>query len=383
VIIYADQLYDGFSIQNKVGILIKKGLIENILTLNEIAKHHNQEEIIKIDDSTILPGLIDPHVHICFSGSNIPLKEISFDSNEMMLLRAANNAMKALNAGLTTIRDCGGRFFLTTSLRDAIKSNIINGPRLLSSGMPITTTGGHLHFLGLEADGKLELMKAVRKLNKGKVDFIKVCVTGGNMTSGSEPSTLQYNLDDLKVVVNEAGKFNLKVAGHSCSTEGIINSIKSGVNTIEHCTWLKNEKVFFNSDHLKLLKQYNPYICLTLGAQNSSITEKYKSIFRKMNQAGLNIIVGSDAGVNDVIISDFWKRLKEAKEILGLSNIKILEIATKKHAQALGIINKVGTIEPGKVADVIVVKGNPIDDLSLLKDIKMVVKQGNIVVDNR
>ncbi len=153
---------------------------------------------------TLLPGLIDCHTHLLFSASDQALDDAIHDSDETLLLRGLANAQAELRCGVTTLRDCGGRGLLTLALRDGIDRGLVAGPRILAAGMPITTTGGHLNFCGLEADGVHEAIKATRRLCKGGVDFIKVMATGGGMTPGTNPRAPQYTVEELSAIVAEA-----------------------------------------------------------------------------------------------------------------------------------------------------------------------------------
>jgi len=144
-------------------------------------------QVVDHPDCTLLPGLIDSHPHLLFSAGDQALEDALHDSDEIMLLRGVANAQAELRCGVTTVRDCGGRGLLTLRLREAVRQGIVVGPRILAADMSITTTGGHLHCGGLEADGLLEVVKAVRRLCKAGVDVITVMATGGGMTPGTDP----------------------------------------------------------------------------------------------------------------------------------------------------------------------------------------------------
>ena len=187
---------------------------------------------------TVLPGLIDCHVHLVFSALADPLEDVLAEDDFTVLLRAAANARVALRAGVTTVRDLGGRSDTTLTLRDAIGAGILPGTRILAAGSPITLTGGHCHFLGLEADNEDEVRHAVRWQVKKGVDCLKIMSTGGRMTPGTNPRVAQYTLTELQAAVEEARRAKMTIAAHGHGTAGIRLAAQAGVDTIEHCSWL-------------------------------------------------------------------------------------------------------------------------------------------------
>ena len=181
------------------------------------------EDVNKLDykDKTLLPGLIDCHVHLCMSADDNPLARVYEDSDDMMLLRAAHNADVALSTGITTLRDCGGRNRVTFSTKEAIEKKIIKGPRLLLSGRPITITGGHCFFLNGEADGVDGVRKLARRLIKEGADFLKIMASGGGMTPSTVPKLPYYTVEELTVAADEAHRLGRKIAAHGPSTKSM------------------------------------------------------------------------------------------------------------------------------------------------------------------
>lgn len=353
------------------------------------------ENITKLDygDKTLLPGLIDCHVHICMSADDNPLARLYEESDDMLLLRAANNVRLALKAGVTTLRDCGGRNMVTFSIKEATKKKIIVGPRLLLSGRPITMTGGHCFFLNGEADGVDDVRKASRQLIKEGADFLKIMASGGGMTPSTVPKLPYYTVEELTVAASEAHRLGRKIAAHCHSTKSIEDAIEAGIDTIEHASFLApdGQRRFDQSIAEKIIAN-GIYICPTLSAGRRPINsfgkeEEYKlklqadmqnSNFSLMLQMGVKLIAGTDAGVTHTTFDNYPLCL-ELAVAGGMTNMQAIQSGTSIAAEALGIADIVGTIQAGKEADIIVVDGNPAEDIRALWNIVMVMKSGELV----
>ncbi len=188
-----------------VGILIDGERIQKIAPLEEYTDELNNPMVEKLDtgEQFVLPGLIDGHLHLSFSASMQPVTELLKDSHSEILMREIHAAQTALRSGITTVRDCGAKGMSILELRDFIRRGEMQGPDIITAGMPVTVTGGHCNFCGLEADCKVEVVKEVRSLLKEGVDYIKVMVSGGNMTPGSNSMIDQYDQETLTAIVNE------------------------------------------------------------------------------------------------------------------------------------------------------------------------------------
>lgn len=223
-------------------ITLKDGLIESITnTADRTSLEVSVEsDVLDCTDKFILPGLIDAHVHLAFvpyDHDSAIVQQVVDDSEQMLTLREARHAQECLQAGITTVRDCGGRGMTTLAVRDAITARLMPGPRILASGMPITTTFGHLFFCGLEVEGTDNVRVATRRLAKEGADLIKVMVTGGIMTRNAKPAIPQYSQVELDALCEEARRLDKRVAAHVGSAEGVRRCVQAGVNTIEHCGW--------------------------------------------------------------------------------------------------------------------------------------------------
>ena len=196
--------------------------------------------LLDVGDRLVLPGMIDAHVHLLWSGSVSSGQESKVATDSQALLMGARNAQMALKSGLTTVRDCGDRNYLSLALRDCINHGDLAGPRMLCSGPVITSTAGQLWWQSIECDRVDELQKAVRTLVKHEVDFVKLMGTGGNATPGSNPEASQYDAAGFQAVANDAHRMGKKVAVHVHGVEGMRYAVDAGIDTLEHCpfqTW--------------------------------------------------------------------------------------------------------------------------------------------------
>ncbi len=349
---------------------------------------------------TLMPGMLDGHIHLSFTaGSTHPevVDYISRETDMQQVVRTAANAQKCLRAGLTTVRDLGARRDVVPTVRDAINSGQIAGPRILSCNFPITVTGGHLHFVGWEADEEWELRKAVRTLVKEGADVIKICASGGNMTAESNPLMVQYSAEQLRVVVEEAHKLDTPVAAHAIPADSIRNCIEVGIDTIEHCVWLGADGGYDYDEaamatavakgltaSITLAGVFRGYLTdqpindlmrEAMGIQGPLEAERVEQ-FRKLWQSGVNLIISSDAGVRYTPPDDYYVSLQCAVELLGIPTKDVLHMATRSPAQGLGVLDERGTLEVGKVADIIAVQGNPLADIKAMANVTATIVGG-------
>ena len=386
-------------------ICIQEGRITAILTKEE-ADGFDQEEIQVLDysDKAILPGLIDAHVHLCFSAGpdNDSVRRTlkTEDGNGLLPFRVLRNAQEALKGGITTLRDSGDKGLVTLSVRDAVQSGMVVGPRIVASGMPITTRGGHLHYCGLTADTDDEILEAVKMLCDKGVDWIKVMATGGQMTAESNPLASQYSKEQLKDIVHEAHGRGRKVEAHVLNTGAIEDCVLAGVDHIAHCLW-QDEKggVNYLDDLAAQIIQKEIFVEMTVAGnvrrllpipdesstQHQAKLEELKDYFgpmRKMRQAGVKILVKSDAGVRLTDFDTFSQGLRLMSLALDAPPMDVILAATKLPAEALGMADEIGTVEVNKQADLMAVDMNPLEDITRIGEVAMVMKEGEIVVKN-
>lgn len=378
------------------GEVIEKGTVtinSNLITNIGITKKiqpSKKDTVFDISGKTILPGMIDAHVHLCLDGSPDPIASVARDSIPQITLKAAHHAMLTLEGGVTTIRDMGGRGYVDIAIRDGIESGLIQGPRMICSGKPICMTGGHGWQFGREANGTDGVRGAVREQLKAGVNLIKLMATGGIMTKGVEPGSTQFTLEELIAGVEEARKAGRRTASHAQGNEGIKNSLWAGINSIEH-------GIFLDDEAIELMLEMKTYFVPTLSApyhiaragtkkgvpafavekSKSTMKDHWESV-KKAHKAGVSIAMGTDAGTP---FNCHGENLRELELLVkaGFTPIEAIVATTKTASEVLGLEKRIGTLEKGKLADLIVLDGNPLDDISILQKkekILAIMKEG-------
>jgi imidazolonepropionase-like amidohydrolase len=329
---------------------------------------------------TILPGLIDSHVHLAFDGGPAPAARMRAETDEQQLVLMLRSARELLGVGVTTARDLGGRGYLSVVVRDAIAANLARGPRLLVSGSPVTVTGGHCWFMGGEADSDDELRRLVRTHHKHGTDLIKVMSTGGFMTSGSAPWYAQFSTAQLAVIVEEAARVDKPVAAHAHGIEGIQRAVDAGVSTLEHCSFVTetNERRFSEPLAAQIADR-GIVVCPTINV-NAPYVAKLTGIsvgqhVKPLHDRGVRIIVGTDAGVDNTPHHQYLGALQYLVT-LGFTAEQVLAMATTEAAAALGVGGITGRLAPGYQADLIVVDGDPRADIAALGTLRRVIARG-------
>ncbi len=399
LVIHCGTLIDGTGAPplHDVSLVIRKGKIEEVLPGR---KAPGGLPLLDCSAKTLMPGMIDAHVHLVFAPlqtHEAVIAEYTASDTPTLTLRALQNAQAAFRAGVTTVRDCGDRDFITDTVKRAIDRGIATGPRILVGGPPITTTGGHCHFLGGRADTKEEILKAVRKRVERGADFIKVMATGGNMTPGSNNRSAQYTLDELTLLVSEAHRLQKRVAAHTLATEGIRTAVAAGADTLEHCTWLaptEAQGLEYDSacvDEMVAKGLYwsntitglmRPLITGEPLAMPRKLIDDWFLLFRRMYDQGVKMLISSDAGVRNTRFEEFAVGVHVAAREMELESMAAIEAVTRLPAEALGIADVVGTAVPGKVADLIVLDRDPLADIAALRHVERVIKNGVPVVHN-
>jgi len=347
-------------------------------------------EVTNLTGKTVLPGLIDAHVHLFLEPVADPLGLASQESDSMATIRAVRNGVKTLSGGFTTVRDCGWRNFNCIDLRNAVAQGIVPGPRIVACGQFLTMTGGHAWHCGLEVDGIDELRKGARQQLKAGADFIKVMATGGILTPGVEPGSSQLNEEEIRAAIMEATKVGKSSSTHAHGTNGIKNAIRAGITSIEHGMMLDEEAV-------EMMLEQEVYLVPTLSApywidskglaagipdyvwkKNKVMIERHKNSFRMAFDAGVKIAMGTDAGTS---YNEHGKNHMELCLMVGegMTPMQAIVAATRSSAELLGIIEQVGTVTPGKQADLLVLNRDPLHDITALGDIYSVYKGGKLV----
>jgi imidazolonepropionase-like amidohydrolase len=375
-------------------VTFEKGRITKVESVRAVRPDRS---VIDLSDSTCLPGLIDAHVHLVGDATVHGYASLGI-SLPRETLSGVKNARRTLLAGFTTVRNLGARDFSDVALRDAINAGDIEGPRMLVSGPALGITGGHcdsnllpmeFHYTsGGVADGPWAVRAKVREVVKYGADVVKFCASGGVLSKGDQPGTQQYTLEEMQAIVEEAHKLGRRVAAHAHGASSIRDAILAGVDSVEHASLIDDEGIRLAKSHGTALvfDIYNDDYILQEGAKNGMLPEsieKEKQVgrvqrenFRRAYQAGDRLIFGTDAGVYPH--GDNAKQFAKMVE-WGMTPIESIQAATVNAAALLGWTDTVGTIEPGRFADIVAVKGDPTTDVRLLETISFVMKGGVVV----
>ncbi len=399
VVIRAGRLVDGTgaAARSDVDIYIRDGLIVDVEPAGEVPA---EAPLLDFSAQTVLPGLIDCHTHLVFSAGSDPLRDVLAEDDHTLLLRATAAARSALAAGITTVRDLGGRGGVVLALREAIARGIVPGPRILSAGSPITITGGHCYYLGLEADGELAVRLAVRRQVKQGVNCLKIMATGGRMTPGTNVSVAQYILAELQAAVEETRRARLTIAAHALGTAGIRLAVEAGVDTIEHCSWIgPNATVEYDERVAAQMPERGVYVTPTLiPVRNASVLgdsgltqgmreqvamrQELLRYHRRSRELGVQFLAGTDAGVRQTPHNSLAGEIELLAREVGLPAVEAIHAATGRAAAAIGLDGQVGTIQRGRRADLIAVDGDPTRDLGALRQVRAVLQDGRVVVEH-
>jgi imidazolonepropionase-like amidohydrolase len=362
--------------------------------------------VIDLGDATLLPGFIDAHTHLTMDFDAdydaARLREMSRTVAEQAI-RATVNARKTLMAGFTTVRDVGSNDFLDVGLRNSINNGMVPGPRMLVSVHAIGSTGGHCddgaglrfgllnHESGPE-DGVInspdQVRFAVRFNIKYGADIIKTCATGGVLSPTDDVDTPQLTQAELDALVTAAHELRRKTAAHAHGAEGAKRAIRAGIDSIEHGTFLDDEG-------LRMMRERGTYLVPTLTTRTGLMESKFPplvqqkanlalkaqdSMVRRALQMGVKIALGTDAAV--------YPHGNNALEFMLMANdgmppIQSLRAGTSVAAELLGLQNKIGTLEPGKLADIVATPGNPLEDIKLTQSVLFVMKEGTVYRNDR
>ena len=374
-------------------ILIESGVIVKVSKDIPVMSHY---EIIDLQDMTILPGLMDAHVHLT---GNTDLKghEGISESSYLATIYGVKNAKQTLMAGFTTVRNVGASNYSDVALRDGIDQKAILGPTLLVSGPPLGITGGHCdsNILPAEyeykaqgvADGPWEVRRKVRENKKYGADLIKYCATGGVMSKGTNVNNRQYTLDEMKAIVDEAHTLGMKVAAHAHGLEGIRMAIEAGVDSVEHSSLIDQETInlaIAKGVFLAMDIYVSDYI-LGEGAKNGIpeyslnkeriVGKRQRENFKMAVESGAKMVFGTDAG-----IFPHGKNAKQFKYMVewGMKPIEAIQASTINTAELFGKTN-IGEIKETFDADLIGVKGNPLKDITLLENVGFIMKEGQVI----
>jgi imidazolonepropionase-like amidohydrolase len=343
--------------------------------------------VVDLGEATLLPGLIDTHLHLCFDASADPVGRLVGASDADMLDHMRAAARATLAAGITTVRDLGDRGYLALRLRDELAANPAAGPQVLASGPPITTTRGHCWFLGGEADGVDAVRAAVRDRAARGADVVKVMATGGELTPGTHLHEAQYGLDEMRAAADEAHRHGLPIAAHAHGVAGIANAVAAGFDTIEHCSFATAEGAEPEPDLISAIAEAGVIVSATVGfLPGSAVTPQEAarlpgivSAFRQMRAAGVRIACGSDAGIAPASPHGVLPHGATVLAQDGFPPVEALWAMTSIAAEACQLAQRKGRIAPGFDADLLAVDGDPLTDVAALRAVRAVFRAGHRV----
>lgn len=377
-------IWDGQGVAEANAIRLGGG---RILAMGDNLTPGAGERVLELPGTTVLPGLMDAHVHLELDPerSRPPAPDEPRDGKAM-----AARAAAMVRAGITTARDLGGGTWAEFELRDAIAAGRLPGPRLLCAGQPVTAPGGHCHFWGGEAEDLAGAEAVIQRQLARGADLIKVMATGGMFTRGSDPAGAQFDQQTLTGIVAAAAGHGLAVAAHCHGTRGIEFAARAGVRTIEHCSWMGAQGWAGNYEAAvaELILDRGTWVSPTvnrgwqryLDNPDPTKLQRIQAAFKAMTALGIPLVASTDAGIPGVFHHHLPEALAVFARIAELTPGQVLMSATSRAAGALGLEQVTGTLAPGLAADVLVVDGDPFEDLSALRRPVAVWAEGRAVL---
>lgn len=374
-------------------ISIDDGIITNI-EFKKSPSLKKGDDHIKLDELTLLPGLMDMHVHLT-SDPTVPRSERIGQSIPRKAIKAAYFAKKTLKAGFTTLRNVGADGYSVIAVRDGINAGDIIGPRIWAAGPSLGVTGGHCDNNRLPpemkytaqgvADGPWAVRAKVRENIKYGANAIKFCATGGVFSKGTKVGIQQYSQDEMNAIVDEAHMRGLTVAAHAHGTSGIKAAIVAGVDSVEHVSYVDDEAIALAKEKGTWFSMdiYNTEYTLTYGEQNGVaeenlakerlVSKRQRDSFSRAVKAGVNMVFGTDAAIYPH--GDNAKQFSRMVEF-GMTPLQAVQAATINSAKLLKMPTQLGQLKVGFYADIIAVKGNPLNDITKLEQVEFVMKDG-------
>jgi imidazolonepropionase-like amidohydrolase len=390
IVLRAAALFDGVSsaLMAMPSVVVADGVIVAVSGPDELVPA--DAHVMDLPGLTLLPRLVDAHSHLCFDATSDPVGHLAETGDDELREQMAEAARRALGAGVTTVRDLGDRGYLTLDLRDRDRSGGAGPlPAIVAAGPPITTPGGHCHFLGGATSGELGLRTAVRERAERGVDLIKVMASGGNMTPGSMPHEPQFGVRSLRAIVDEAHHHGLPVTAHAHSARSIADAVAAGVDGIEHATFMTADGVDAPRAVVRAIARQRIAIGWTVGRDPSRagtvmphLASRMAALIaarRRLYESGAVLVPGSDAGVSPAKPHDVLRFAPDDLARAGLAPAEILQAMTSRAAQACGLGHRKGRIAAGFDADILAIEGNPLEDLAAIRKLRAVYIGGRPV----
>jgi imidazolonepropionase-like amidohydrolase len=341
---------------------------------------------------TLLPGLINCHVHLCLGGEPDPTKILEVDAPALRTIKAVLRARQTLEAGITTVRDLGGPDGIPLAVRDAVRDGLVPGPRVLAAARGICMTGGHGWRFGREADGPDDVRRAVREQLKAGADVIKIFATGGVLTPGVEPGSPQLTAEEIRAAIEEARKAGRRTAAHAQAEQGIAACVAAGITSIEHGIYLTEPiaRTMAREGIALVATLVAPDRIVSGGVaagipafvveKSQAVTARHVESFQLAMRIGVPIAAGTDAGTplnpHGSIVGELALMVKA-----GMAPLDALRAATATAAHLLGLQHETGRVAPGLAADLLAVEGEPAERLEALDAVRLVIARGRIAVN--
>jgi imidazolonepropionase-like amidohydrolase len=356
-----------------------------------------QASVLDVRPLTVVPGLVDTHVHISGSGKRTAVDDRRTESDDIQLLRCAGNGYANLKEGVTTVRDCGARNQVVFTYRDAIRRGALDGPRVLATGSPLTRTGGHGSMWGGEVDTPEEARRVIRRQSKLGADALKVMVDMGLDGSGrAKPGLLMFPSDELGEIVREARDWGLPVVAHCLTLAGIRSAAAAGVHSIEHAIFydpltgehaydpelvdeIARKRIWVNPGQTFAYEAISTRDPSERFARNAAMFEHRLEDSAKMLTAGVRLVAGTDSGTYATPFGRFALAPVLFAQRMGMNARQALATCTTDAAEAIGLQDELGAIRPGLAADLVAVEGDPEADVTALERVRLVMQSGRIV----
>ncbi|MGW2602225.1 amidohydrolase family protein [Streptomyces klenkii] len=391
--IRAARLFDGIGpgTAERPAVLVEGGRVTGVVPGGSVPA---EAALVDLGEATLLPGFVDTHVHLAFDASEDAAGRLRRAGDEELLDRMRAAARATLAAGVTTVRDLGDRGYLALRIREETAKDPTAGPTVLASGPPLTTARGHCWFLGGQAEGVDAIRAAVRERAGRGVDVVKVMVTGGDLTPGSEPFRVQYGHAELLAAVREAHRHGLPATAHAHSAAGIADAVAAGFDMVEHCFFATEitdgsdedgSGVDFDRRVLDDMVRLGVVASLTLGSL-PGVPPPPPGIARRlpglvagmaaMREAGVAVVCGSDSGTFPAKAHGSHPYSVAAMVEAGFTPLEALRAATSAAARACGVACRKGCIAPGFDADLVAVAGDPLADITAVHAVTAVFREG-------
>ena len=383
------RIFDGERMVDGHAVLVEDGRIRRVAPVGEFDGYAGAA--FDSQGGTVMPGLIDCHVHLLFRGEPDPMSALDKLDAAHAVVRALENAGRTLQGGTTSVRDCGGREYQEFAVRNACNEGRFLGPTIRAAGKMICMTGGHGNRMGRVADGIADVVKAVREQIHAGSDLVKIMATGGVMTPGVNPEDAHYSAEEMAAGIAEADRFHRTTASHAQGAEGILNATRGGVTSIEH-------GIFMNDECCRAMVERRTFLVPTLAALRNILehaeegipdyvvekarrcAEAHERSVRMFHEAGGRIALGTDAGTPFNLHGSNSDELRFMVEV-GLSRLAALRAGTRNAADLMRLDDR-GRIAEGAAADLLVVAGDPSADIGAAADRSRhlrVVKDGAVV----